>query len=78
MCDCDFAGNCEFRKRLCEVSLDLADSYDIAYCRTAFAECARFRVASAVGLENVPPGMWPSEMDRAEQVIRKVLKGGVK
>lgn len=40
------------------------------YCKGNFAECARYRVCKSLGREKVPGDLFPSQMDRAETLIR--------
>ncbi len=42
------------------------------YCLGAFADCARFRVASRLGGASVPKDLFPSDVARADALLASV------
>ena len=49
---------------------DLTRRLKIQYCKGQFAQCARYKVARALGRECVPPLMIPNQMDWANEILR--------
>ena len=47
----------------------MADMYKKRYCKGDFAQCARFRVFSVQGRENVPVDLYPNDSDRADNIL---------
>lgn len=41
----------------------------IRYCRDAFMECARYRIARAKGVQAVPPDLIPTQGEKAEVLL---------
>ena len=41
------------------------------YCRGNQQQCARYRIAQAVGREHVPPTLYPNQTHRVEGIIKK-------
>ena len=39
------------------------------YCRGDNDQCARYRVFKAIGRENVPPTLFPNQMNVAERIL---------
>lgn len=50
----------------------MAEIYKSRYCTGTFEECARNRVASAVGPANVPSGMYPNDHDGADSMLQQL------
>jgi len=47
----------------------LAESIKDHYCRKKFRNCARYQVFMALGRENVPIDLYPTEVDHAKEII---------
>jgi hypothetical protein len=67
--ECEKLPKCIFFNDQMESMPAVADLLKNQYCRSAFAECARFRVASRLGASAVPGNMYPGDMDRADALI---------
>ncbi len=39
------------------------------FCEGTFADCARFRVATALGATGVPTDLFPTDSDRADRLL---------
>jgi hypothetical protein len=39
------------------------------YCRGAFADCARYRVAARLGAEGVPKDLYPNDLLRGKALL---------
>ena len=46
-----------------------AEGIKMMYCLWHFDECARYKVAKAIGPENVPPDLFPPDIERAEALL---------
>jgi hypothetical protein len=72
MMDCERLPTCIFFNDQMESMPAVAELLKSQYCHGAFAECARFRVASELGGGGVPRDMYPSDRARAEALLRSV------
>jgi hypothetical protein len=67
--ECEKLLKCIFFNDQMESMPAVAELLKNQYCRNAFADCARFRVASKLGASAVPKDMYPRDVDRAEALI---------
>lgn len=71
MSPCQFKDDCELIERLEHISPHLQKTYDGQYCSDACADCARHKVAIHLGCAAVPQSMLPTEIDRADRLLRQ-------
>jgi len=69
MHQCPLLDTCRFMNRIRRVSSAQAKAYERAFCMSVYTDCARFKVADAIGLEHVPDALLPLEKEQAEQII---------
>jgi hypothetical protein len=74
MSDCPSLPQCPFFNDMMPSRPAMASMMKQAYCKTDNGECARWVVAQARGKEAVPKDLYPSQMDRARQIVGAVLK----
>lgn len=70
MSDCVCLPKCLFFNDKMANMPALADIMKKRYCLGAGVDCARFKVFSALGSEKVPTDLFPSQMDRALEIIK--------
>jgi len=72
MRSCPYMEGCRF---LSEMLDGLPESFGNElrgqYCEAAFDECARYIVLMELGKERVPQGLWPHQLNEAEEILRK-------
>jgi hypothetical protein len=69
---CKKLATCIFFNGQMEAMPAVAELLKSRYCRGAFADCARFRVASELGGGGVPNDLYPSDVARAEALLASV------
>jgi len=72
---CEKLPTCIFFNDQMERMPGVAELLKTQYCRGAFDECARFRVAAKVGGANVPRDLFPNDTARANRTLASY--GGV-
>lgn len=71
MANCELLLQCPFfSDRMANMPVSSAAIKEV-YCRTDSSSCARYLVAQALGREQVPPDLFPSEMKRAKRIITR-------
>jgi hypothetical protein len=70
--ECEKLPTCIFFNDQMESVPAVAELLKRQYCRGAFAECARFRVASKLGAGGVPRDMYPGDVAQAEALLASV------
>ena len=69
---CDFYERCKLFHDSDSCTMPkLANMFKERYCLGHSNECARCRVASAIGIQHVPEFMLPSQIDWADQIIKE-------
>ena len=71
---CEYTESCPFFKEKLGRMPAMSTLYVNSYCMGNFISCARYRVRTTVGKEHVNPDLFPSQHDKAEQIIEKILK----
>jgi hypothetical protein len=69
MADCEKIQGCLFFNDKLADAPALADMMKQKYCKGDNSKCARYIVCIALGKENVPDNLFPSMLDRAEQIL---------
>lgn len=71
-------GACEFSSRCAvfagrSVPPDVALRYRDHYCTGCCSACARWALATAVGIDRVPDGLLPHQHDRADELVIQAM-----
>ncbi len=66
---CDRLAKCIFFNDQMQRMPSVSELLKNQYCRGAFDDCARFRVASRLGAAAVPEDMFPTDDKRAEVLL---------
>jgi methyl-accepting chemotaxis protein len=66
---CEKLPTCIFFNDLMEDMPAVAELLKTQYCRGAFEDCARFRVAQKCGGANVPRDLFPTDSARALKLL---------
>lgn len=69
MADCSLMETCIFFNDRMASMPSIAGLYKDRYCRTDNSGCARYVVFKALGRENVPPSLYPNDLDKARAII---------
>ena len=71
MTDCDCLEGCPFfNDRMANMPV-MAEMYKKNYCKSNFEDCARHMVKNALGNSLVPEDLFPSQQEKAREVIKK-------
>ena len=70
MTDCELTPKCLFFNDKMANMPSTANMLKRKYCQGDFENCARYIVCKALGRENVPADLTPSQVDKAKQLIR--------
>lgn len=71
MGDCANIARCRFFKGVLAEMPAMADLYKKNYCSGDFARCARFMVSSKLGPADVPPDLWPNQVEEARRILEE-------
>jgi methyl-accepting chemotaxis protein len=66
---CEKLPTCIFFNDQMENMPAVAELLKTQYCRGAFDDCARFRVAATFGGANVPRDLYPNHVIRANEIL---------
>lgn len=69
MADCELLKKCLFFNDKLDNMPSAAKTLKDLYCRWNFAKCARYKVATAVGKENVPADLFPGDFRQATDFL---------
>lgn len=69
MSNCDLIYACSFYKRGVDSGTSLGVLYQKAYCSKDWENCARYRIAKALGLTKVPADLYPNMSERAREIL---------
>ncbi|MDY6986964.1 MAG: hypothetical protein SWQ30_02810 [Thermodesulfobacteriota bacterium] len=69
MADCELLSKCLFFNDQLANMPDMADLMKEKYCRGDNSMCARYKVFAALGEAKVPPGLYPIDRRKADQII---------
>jgi hypothetical protein len=72
--DCENLSGCPFYKNKMPVDKGLGELQKMKYCEENKALCARYKVASSIGKENVPFDLYPHMVVRANKVIEDYFR----
>ncbi len=70
MADCEMLAKCLFFNDKMANMPAMAEMMKKKYCRGDNSKCARYMVCTRLGREKVPPDLNPSQLDRAEALLR--------
>lgn len=70
MADCEMIAKCIFFNDKMSNKPGTASIMKQEYCKDQFSDCARYVVCKAVGRENVPGDLFPSQKDRARELLK--------
>jgi len=70
MAKCKFFNHCPFFRDKIPGSSTLGKMYMEQYCRSNYRMCARYKIATMLGKEKVPPALYPNMFDQAEALLR--------
>ena len=71
MSPCPFQDDCLLFERTLAQQPAVSAVYRKLYCEEAVSACARLLVRRELGEAAVPPGLFPSETDKARALIRR-------
>lgn len=71
MADCECIAKCIFFQDKMANMPDIAASMKRRLCQQDNSKCARWMVRTNLGANNVPPDLFPNQIDRASQLIAK-------
>ena len=69
MADCECLAKCIFFNDKMSNMPAMVGQFKRKYCRGDNDQCARYRVFKAIGRENVPPTLFPNQMNVAERIL---------
>lgn len=69
MSSCSLLEKCIFFRDKMPIESPVGAMYKRKYCQGQHAICARYKVAQAIGRENVPTDLYPNMFERAEKII---------
>lgn len=70
MPDCELSTKCLFFNDKMANMPSTASMMKRKYCQGNFEQCARYIVCKALGRDKVPADLTPSQVDKAQQIIR--------
>jgi len=68
--NCKFLEGCRFYQGKMDIDSAIGQMYKKRYCEGEWNECARFRVAIALGREKVPVDLFPNMRERADKILK--------
>ncbi len=69
MADCKRLEKCPFFNDRMAARPATAELFKIEYCRSEPERCARYRVAEVLGPERVPGDLFPSQVERVDELL---------
>ena len=69
MAECKLLKGCIFFKETMVYQPDASELLKDHFCLRDYTKCARYMVYKALGRENVPPDLFPYEIDIAKKII---------
>jgi hypothetical protein len=70
MADCECLTTCPFFNDQMAEMPSMSDIIKERYCAGSNVHCARHIVFRAMGRESIPADLYPSQVERAEEIIR--------
>ena len=71
MGECSLTNGCIFFNDKMADMPSMTSMMKSIYCQTAPEKCARLMVVKAIGREKVPADLFPNQIERATEIIRK-------
>lgn len=68
---CERLSTCPFYNDKMDIESGLGKMYKKRYCEGDQAQCARYKIAAAIGKEFVPIDIYPNMIDRADKIIEE-------
>ncbi|HHU33322.1 MAG TPA: hypothetical protein GXZ50_11775 [Clostridia bacterium] len=72
MANCPSLAGCPFYNDKMTDKPALANLYKRNYCEKNYTDCARWKVASALGKQAVPSDLFPNQNDRVEKIKNQI------
>jgi hypothetical protein len=69
MAICELKSECHVFNEYLPSMKAVAEGLKAMYCRGDNSECARLIVFNALGIEALPPGLFPNDVQKAAQII---------
>ena len=69
MAECEFLSICLYFNDKLKNMPTASDMVKRMYCLWHFEDCARYKVAKAIGRENVPPDLFPPDIEEAKAML---------
>ena len=69
MAECECLGGCIFFNDKMKNMPAMAEQYKKKFCTGDNEKCARYFVFKAMGRENVPPTLFPNQMEEAQHIV---------
>lgn len=71
--DCPNINSCPFFNDRLKDMPSMSNIYKRNYCKKEYEKCARFKVANAIGKENVPLDLFPNQEEKSKKIIKEFL-----
>lgn len=69
MAECELLSKCLYFHDQLQNMPTASDMIKRMYCLWHYEDCARYKIAKATGSENVPPDLFPPDIERAEVIL---------
>ena len=69
--ECERLATCPFFNDKMANMPTTAENLKKRYCRGNFSDCARYIVMKKLGKEKVPADLFPHQVERAQEIIKK-------
>lgn len=66
---CEFVEHCSFQDDMLHNKPVTAAIFKSLFCDLDFKKCARYIATHELGLEEVPPDLYPNHADRVKKII---------
>lgn len=70
MNECPYISNCVLFRQTLKGLPQVAMLMKARHCRREYCSCALYKIASELGPEQVPAGLYPNQTARAELILR--------
>ena len=74
MHECPYVSECVLFRRTLDGLPDVAWLMKEKHCKRDYMGCALYRISEAIGKENVPEGLFPNQVARAQSLICDFLR----
>ena len=71
MAECELIGTCIFFNDKMADMPSMASMMKNVYCKDKYETCARFQIVKTIGRGKVPGDLFPNQLDKAQEVIKK-------